>query len=145
MSNMFVGMMFSGVVLAKWSLSSGDITTTIVFRSGCHPERLCLAIEQPFLRLPQRSSSLVLSRRRHSRARLLVLSNQTRFQREELSNGYWQTPTDTKEVLQMHLQRDCPQGPRLVSGRHLDEFAWSIDCLPPHPVESLPDRAPGAV
>ena len=25
-ANMFVGMMFSGVVLAKWSLSSGDIT-----------------------------------------------------------------------------------------------------------------------
>ena len=26
LSSMFVGMMFSGVVLAKWSLSSGDIT-----------------------------------------------------------------------------------------------------------------------
>ena len=77
LSNIFVGMMFSGVVLAKWSLSSGDITlrafnfnklsislnldasnfflsvsdsssihhTTLVFRSGCHPERLCLAIK----------------------------------------------------------------------------------------------------
>ena len=77
LSSMFVGMMFSGVVLAKWSLSLGDITlrafsfnklsislnldatnfflvrirqliihhTTLVFRSGCYPERLCLAIE----------------------------------------------------------------------------------------------------
>ena len=41
-------------------------------------------------------TSLVQSRRRHSRARLPVLSNQTRFQLEELSNSHWRTPTDTK-------------------------------------------------
>ena len=100
---------------------------------------------QPFPRLPQRSSSLVLSRRRHSRARLPVPSNQTRFQQEELSNNCWRTPTATKEVLKMQLQTDFPKELRLVSGRDLDEFAWFIGCFPPHPVESLPDQAPGAV
>ena len=78
---------------------------------------------RPFLRLLQRSSSLVLSRRRHFRARLPVLSNQTRFQQEELSNNCWRTPTATKEVLKMQLKADFPQELRLVSGRDLDEFA----------------------
>ena len=169
--------MFSGVVLAKWSLSWGDITlrafnfnklsislnldasnfflsvsdsstyTTPLLSFGLVPPRKILSRHrtQPFLRLPQRSSSLVLLRRRHSRARLPVLSNQTRFQQEELSNNCWRTPTATKEVLKMQLQTDFPQELRLVSGRDLHAFAWSIGCFPPHPVESLPDRAPGAV
>ena len=45
----------------------------------------------------------------------------------------------------MLRQEDCPHVLCLVSGRHLDELAWLIGCLPPHPVESLPDRALGAV
>ena len=62
----------------------------------------------PFLRLLQRSSSFVLSRRRHSRARLPVLSNQTRFQQEELSNNCWRTSTDTEKVSKRLHQADCP-------------------------------------
>ena len=73
-----------------------------------------------------------------------ALSNQTQFL-EELSNSYWRTPTDTKDVLKMQLRTDCPQGLRLVSGRHLRELEWLIHCSPLHPIESLPNRAPDVV
>ena len=94
--------------------------------------------------IPSIASNLILSRRRHSRARLPVPSNHLRIQQEELSNNCWRTPMATKGVLKMQLQTDFPQELRLVSGRDLGAFAWSIDCFPPHPVESLPDRAPSA-
>ena len=100
---------------------------------------------QPFLRLPQKSSSLVRSLRRHSRARLPALSNQTRFQLEVLSDCYWRKSTDTEKVSKMLRQTDCPHGLRLVPGRHIHELAWLTDCFPPLPVEWLPDLAPGAV
>ena len=90
--------------------------TTLVFRSGCHPERLCLAMEHSHsFDCLKRSSSLVPSRRRHSRARLPVPSNQTRFQREELSNNCWLTPTATKEVSLLSLLSLHPPLPLVSS------------------------------
>ena len=54
--------------------------TTLVFLVWVPPRKIVSRYRtQPFLRLFQRSSSLVLSRRRHSRARLPVLSSQIRF------------------------------------------------------------------
>ena len=91
--------------------------TTLVFRSGCYPRRIVFRYQtQPFLRLPQRSLSFVQSRRRHSRARLPVLSNKTQFQLEALSGSCWQISTITKEVSKMLCQAGCPHGLRLVSG-----------------------------
>ena len=94
----------------------------------------------PFLQLRRRSSSFVLSRRRHSRARLPMLSNQIRFQLEALSGNCWRTSTDTERVSKRLHQADCPREFHLVPDRHLHELAWLIDCFPPHPVETLVDR-----
>ena len=161
MSSMFVGMMFSRVVLAKCTFLGRHHTESVQFQqivdfleSGCvdfflsvsdsssyttplfclsdwvPPRKIVYRHQtQPFLRLPQRSSTLFQSRRRHSRARQPVLSKQTQFQQGELSDSYWQTPTDTKEVLKMQLQTDCPQGLHLGSARNLYEIAWLIHCF----------------
>ena len=89
LSRMFVGVMFSGVVLAKWSLSSGavnfnklsislklDASNPTAHHAPHHsspPRKIVSRFRtQPFPRLHLRLLSLVLSRRRHSRARLPV-------------------------------------------------------------------------
>ena len=153
LSNMFVGMMFSGVVLTKWSLPSGDMTlrafnfnklsislnldasifflvrirqlirhhTTLVFGSRRYPKSSCLVIKHRHSSIASMSSSFVRSRRRHSRARLPALSNQTWFQLEALSGSCWRISKDTERGSKRLHQAIVHMSSVLVSGQHFHE------------------------
>ena len=167
LSSMFVGMMFSGVVLAKWSLSSEDMTLR-AFSFNKLSISLNLDASNFFLSVSDSSSytTPLLSFGLGATQKACVSPSNTaipsiaskvvescpftasalpwtttRFQLEALSDSCWRIRRRCRRGCIRRIEYEL----RLVPGRHLHEIVWLIDCFPPHPVESLLDRAPGAV
>ena len=118
--------------------------TTLVFRSGCHPESSCLVIKH-------RNSFNCLKGRRVLSCHGVGTSVHDCLRSNSVSTGSTvkQLLADINGFGEGVEEAASGRIVHMSSGwcvtRRLHELAWLINCFPPHPVESLLDRAPGAV